>query len=74
VSFRPAQAARLADAVAEAFQPKIVGFKKVQSVKVVDSALVPTLPVRPRPAMNTAIAGVMGLRAAAGLTFLLPEW
>jgi capsular polysaccharide biosynthesis protein len=67
----PALAANLADAVAESFQREIVGFMKVDNVKIVDHALVPVSPVKPRPVMNTAIAGVLGLMLAIGLAFLL---
>lgn len=67
----PAMAARLADAVAAAFIGQIHSFMKVENVAVVDPALVPTDPVRPRKAMNVAVAFVLGGMVAVGLAFLL---
>lgn len=67
----PVRAAQLADAVAAAFIEQIHSFMKVENVAVVDPALVPTEPVRPRKAMNVAVAFVLGAMAAVGLAFLL---
>lgn len=67
----PALAARLADAVAASFMRQIHSFMKVENVAVVDPALVPTDPVRPRKAMNVAVAFVLGGMLAVGLSFLL---
>lgn len=67
----PQRAARLADAVAASFQREIVGFMKVENVKVVDQALVPALPISPRKTLNVAIAFVLGIMAAVGVAFLL---
>lgn len=67
----PALAARLADAVAASFQREIVGFMKVENVKIVDPALVPVAPVSPRKTLNVAIAFVLGALAAVAVAFLL---
>lgn len=67
----PVRAARMADAIAGAFKGQIMNFMKVENVRVVDQALIPTKAVRPRPLLNAAIAAVLGLMAAVGLTFLL---
>ncbi|HEY3368824.1 MAG TPA: Wzz/FepE/Etk N-terminal domain-containing protein [Symbiobacteriaceae bacterium] len=67
----PVLATKLADGVAESFKQEIVGFMKVENVKIVDEALVPTLPVSPRKTMNVAIAFVLGALAAVGTAFLL---
>lgn len=67
----PARAAQLADAIAAAFIAQIHSFMKVENVAVVDPALVPTDPVRPRTTMNVAVAFVLGGMAAVGLAFLL---
>jgi capsular polysaccharide biosynthesis protein len=64
-------AARLADAVAEAFKEQIRTYMKVENVVVVDQALVPDGPIKPRKMMNVAIAFVLGAMAAVGLVFLL---
>jgi len=67
----PAMAARLATAVAEAFKRQVVNHMKAENVVVMDPAVEPVDPVKPRKAMNTAIAFVLGLMAAVGLAFLL---
>jgi len=67
----PLMAAKLADAVAKAFMGQIRTFMKVENVAVVDQAMVPTEPVKPRPLLNIAIAMVLGGMAALGLAFLL---
>lgn len=67
----PAMAARLADAVAEAFKSQIRSYMKVENVAVVDAAVEPTDPFKPRTSMNVAVAFVLGLMAAVGLAFLL---
>lgn len=67
----PVMAAKLADAVAEAFKGQIRSYMKVENVAVVDLAVIPTSPIKPRKLMNVAIALVLGAMAALGLTFLL---
>jgi capsular polysaccharide biosynthesis protein len=67
----PAMAAKLADAVAQAFQAQIRTYMKVENVAVVDSASVPAAPIKPRPFVNMAISVVLGAIAAVGLVFLL---
>jgi capsular polysaccharide biosynthesis protein len=41
------------------------------NVKVVDKAKVPSSPVKPRPLMNIAIAGVLGIMVGLGIIFLI---
>jgi polysaccharide biosynthesis transport protein len=67
----PAMAARLADGVATAFKSQIATYMKVENVVVVDPAMVPADPIKPRKLMNVAVAVVLGFMAAAGLAFLL---
>lgn len=67
----PIMAARLADAVAESFKRQVKAYLNIENVMVLDLALVPTSPIKPRPLMNTAIAFVLGMMVAIGLTFLL---
>lgn len=67
----PTMAAKLADAVAAAFQEQIKSYMKVENVAVVDPAMVPTSPIKPRKTMNVAVAVVLGFMAAVGLSFLL---
>lgn len=67
----PTMAAKLADGVAEAFRARVLTTMKVDNVVVVDQAIVPGSPIRPRKVMNVAIAVVLGGMAAVGLAFLL---
>lgn len=67
----PEMAARLANAVAEAFKGQIRTYMKVENVVVVDLALVPSGPVRPRPVLNIMIAVVLAGLFAIGLVFLM---
>jgi polysaccharide chain length determinant protein (PEP-CTERM system associated) len=46
---------------------------KISGVHVIDKAIVPTNPVRPRKLLNTAIAGILGFFVAVGLTFILEQ-
>lgn len=67
----PVLAANLADSIAESFQAQIRAYMNVQNVVVVDQAMVPGSPVRPKAVLNTAVAFVLGLMASLGLAFLL---
>lgn len=67
----PERAAAIANAVARAFMEEIRKFIKLDNVRVVDAAVAPLQPVKPRPLLNTAIALVLGAMAAVGLAFLL---
>ena len=46
---------------------------KVSGIHVVDEAIVPTVPVKPRKLLNTAIAGILGFFVAVGITFILEQ-
>lgn len=46
---------------------------KVSGIYVVDEAIVPTVPVKPRKLLNTAIAGILGFFVAVGITFILEQ-
>jgi capsular polysaccharide biosynthesis protein len=67
----PVMAARLANAAAVAFMEQIRTYMKLENVAVVDQALVPLEPIKPRKMMNIALATVLGGMAALGLVFLL---
>lgn len=67
----PAMAARLADGIAVAFKEQIKSYMKVENVVVVDPAMVPADPIKPRKTMNVAVALVLGAMAAVGLAFVL---
>jgi capsular exopolysaccharide synthesis family protein len=68
----PARAKRLANSVARAF---IVAAPRLQSgsalrVSLVESALTPTEPIRPRTRLNAALGVVLGLMLGVALAFL----
>ena len=44
---------------------------KVDNVQVLDDAVVPETPIKPRPALNIAIAGVLGMMVSIFVVFLL---
>lgn len=46
---------------------------KVSGIHVVDEAIIPTVPVKPRKLLNTAIAGILGFFVAVGITFILEQ-
>lgn len=69
----PAQAAAIANTTANVFKSEIANIMSVDNVSVLSEAVVketPT-PIKPRPALNMAIALVVGLMAGVGLAFLL---
>lgn len=67
----PAQAALIANSVAKDFIRQVVQIMKVENVQVVDPAIEPTAPIKPRPKLNMAVAGVLGLMVGVGLAFVL---
>lgn len=67
----PARAAAIANAVADSFKQQIRSFMQVENVAVVDKAMIPTDPIKPRKLMNVAVAVVLGGMAAVGAVFLL---
>ncbi|AET70539.1 capsular polysaccharide biosynthesis protein [Desulfosporosinus orientis DSM 765] len=67
----PEQAAAIANTMAQEFSKAVIDIKKVDSVSVVDTAVVPAKPVKPNQLLNILIAFVAGLIASFGLVFLL---
>ena len=67
----PVRARILANRVADVFIVQIGGIMKIDNVSVIDRAVVPDEPFKPRPLMNMAIATVLGLMIGLGLIFLL---
>ncbi len=70
-STSPTQAALIANAVAKDFIRQVVVIMKVENVQVVDPAIAPVAPVKPRPKLNMAVAGVLGIMVGVGLAFIL---
>lgn len=67
----PEQSAIIANKVAEIFQDRVIEMMKVDNVQVLDSAIVPKAPIKPRPGLNMAIAGVLGIMLSIFIVFLL---
>ena len=67
----PRQARILANRVADVFMVQIQDIMKIENVSVIDRAIVPDTPFKPRPFLNMAIGTVLGAMLALGLVFLL---
>jgi len=69
-SVDPQLAANIANEITRQAPEEIIRAVKAGSVEVIDPASVPIKPVKPRKAMNTAIAGVLGALVSIGAVFL----
>jgi len=67
----PGLAASIANTMAQEFSKAVIEIKKVDSVSIVDTAVIPTHPVKPNKTLNILIAFVVGLMASVGLVFLI---
>ncbi|AFQ46001.1 YveK family protein [Desulfosporosinus meridiei] len=67
----PDLATAIANSMASEFSKAVIEIKKVDSVSIVDTAVVPDKPVKPNKELNILIAVVVGLMASMGLVFLL---
>ncbi len=67
----PKLAAAIANETAQVFMKHVKNIMMVENIQVIDEARVPEIPVKPRPKMNMAIAGVLGLMISIFLVFLL---
>nr|WP_276537088.1 GNVR domain-containing protein [Anaerosalibacter massiliensis] len=50
---------------------KVKEIMKVENIQVIDRAQEPEEPIKPRPKLNMAIAGVLGLMISIFLVFIL---
>ncbi|HBW37321.1 YveK family protein [Desulfosporosinus sp. BICA1-9] len=64
-------AASIANTMAQEFSKAVIDIKKVDSVSIVDTAVIPDKPIKPSKTLNVLIAFVVGLMASVGLVFLL---
>lgn len=62
---------KIANELAAVFMENITQIMRIDNVQVIDPAETPQKPVRPRPVMNIAIAGILGFMIGVGLAFLL---
>lgn len=67
----PSLAADIANTMVQKFSDSVIEIKKVDSVSIVDKAVAPIDPVKPKKAQNVLIAFVVGLIVSIGLAFLL---
>lgn len=67
----PEQAAIIANKVAEVFQIRVIEMMKVDNVQVLDAAMAPRSPIKPKPKLNIAIGGVLGVMVSVFVVFLL---
>lgn len=64
-------AASIANTMAQEFSKAVIEIKKVDSVSIIDTAVIPNKPIKPNKTLNVLIAFVVGLMASVGLIFLL---
>lgn len=67
----PYLAADIANETAEVFMDTVKSIMKVENVQVIDEAQPNLNPIKPRPILNMAIAGVLGLMLGIFLVFLI---
>lgn len=67
----PELATKIANETAIVFMENVKEFMLVDNVQVIDRAQIPNKPISPRPKLNMAIAGVLGLMLGMFLVFLL---
>lgn len=66
----PELAALIANELANVFMGEVTRILKADNVQVIDQALVPQFPVKPRPMFNMAVAGVLGAMLGLGITLV----
>ena len=67
----PELATDIANETAEVFMKSVKDIMLIENVQVIDKAQIPISPIKPRPMLNMAIAGVLGLMGGVFLAFLL---
>lgn len=67
----PQLAAEIANVMVQKFSEAVIAIKKVDSVSIVDKAVVPTTPIKPKKMLNIAIAFIGGVVSAFVLSLLL---
>lgn len=67
----PQLAADITNAVAEELLIKATEIVEVKNIRIIDTALVPEKPIKPRKLVNTTIAGVLGIMIAVFAVFIL---
>jgi len=67
----PKEAAVIANETAKIFMEQVKQIMNIDNVQVIDRALVPENAVSPKPMLNIAIAGVLGIMLSVFIIFIL---
>ncbi|KPU27359.1 hypothetical protein TR13x_04560 [Caloranaerobacter sp. TR13] len=67
----PELAAKIANELSNVFMKHVVKIMKIENVQVIDRAEVPINPVKPKPKLNMAIAGVLGIMISIFIIFFI---
>jgi capsular polysaccharide biosynthesis protein len=67
----PAEAQKIANALADVFQQEVISIMKMDNVQIIDYAPLPTVPVYPKNTQNMLLAGLAGLVLGIGIIFLI---
>lgn len=67
----PKLAAKIANETAVVFMKNVKDIMMIENIQVIDEAQIPEEPIKPRPKMNMAISGVLGLMISIFIVFLI---
>ncbi len=67
----PERAAIIANEVADVFKVQVPQMIQMDNIRIIDEAIANYSPIAPRPRLNIAVAGLLGLMVAVGLAFML---
>ncbi|MDK2917602.1 MAG: protein tyrosine kinase modulator [Candidatus Petromonas sp.] len=67
----PVLGTKIANELARVFMKDVTRIMKIDNVQVIDKAVVPHNPVKPRPLLNMVIAGFLGVMIGLGIVFLI---
>ncbi|BCS80352.1 YveK family protein [Anaerocellum diazotrophicum] len=67
----PKFAATVANKLAEVFIEAVQRIMKIENVQIVDRAVIPDKPEKPKKLLNTAVAFVLGLMIGVGIAFFI---
>jgi capsular polysaccharide biosynthesis protein len=67
----PEKAATIANELAQAFAKQVVKIMNVENIQVIDEAIQPQSPVKPRPVLNISVAFVLGLIVGIFAAFIM---
>ncbi|MEZ0537029.1 YveK family protein [Caldicellulosiruptoraceae bacterium PP1] len=67
----PKFAAVVANKLSEVFIDAVQKIMKIENVQIVDKAVIPDKPEKPKKMLNTAIAFILGLMVGVGIAFFL---